>query len=147
MKITCLNGYFNFRETSLGEIAEFNSIFSSTLTAKDDYYTFNFLKDAPEYAIAGSKYLNLVATKTYSAKPWEIMRENKFVYDFNLKALTVSSLVAKKVLLTRLRDRYSASGLIQPGSVTSDWKRISGYQGTVNLENLNFSYSEIFYES
>src|ERR1044072_7449486 len=82
MKIRCVDGYFMFREQRVGEISDFISLFKLDLVSKEDYFTFAVLADAPNYALAGAPYLNATAIKTFAGRPWEVMRENDLVYNF-----------------------------------------------------------------
>ena len=145
MKITCLHGYFIIRETAIGGIAKFNSLYGQDLVARDDYYTFQPISEAPEYSIAGRPYLNLIATATFSGHPWEVFEANGFVYDFNLGILVLSASVTTKADFTRGYTSYIAKGLIIPGSLTPDYQEITGYQGAFDLSSFNYYYSEFFY--
>lgn len=132
-------------EDAVGEIAKFNSLYGMDLTSKDDHYTFLALKDAPEYSVVGKTYLNLVATKTYAGNPWEVFAENSFIYDFSFKILRPIVSVVNQVNLVRALSFYYTKGLVLPGSVTSDNKKITGYQCRFDFKTLNFNYSEVYY--
>jgi hypothetical protein len=147
VKITCLHGYFIVNETNEGEIARFNSRYGMDLTAKDSYYTFDAIKNAPEYSILGAPYLNLAATKTYSDKVWNIFHQNGFIYDFQLKVLRPIASITNTIKLSRMYSYWysNANGLILPGSITNESKKVTGYQCYFDFRTLNFFYSELFY--
>jgi hypothetical protein len=130
----------------LGDAARFNSYFSQDLVAKDDYYTFELLADMPEYSLLASPFLNLVGLAVFAGKPGDILRANQFVYDFTNKVLLPIASVLLKVDPVRIFDGYYANGLIQPGSITSSWKKITGYNCHVDTKDFRFHYSEFFYE-
>ncbi len=145
MKLTCIHGYFIAREDVPGEIARFNSLFSQDFVSKDDYYTFELLADAPDFSIVGLAYLNLVGLVNYAAKPFEVMEQNGFIYDFSNKVLKPIEAIAIQITPIRLNEAYSTRGLIQPGSLTKDWERVKGYNCDINMTNLTFIYSGIIY--
>ena len=114
-----------------------------TLVKWGDFYTFSGLEKTPKYTLAGAPFLNLVASKTYEGKPWELFRENMVVYDF-LKGIIVPMVSVTQIIKIGLSgNRYLANGLILPGSVTTDGKKIKSYSGYFSRDTLNFSYSEV----
>lgn len=146
MRVTCLNGYFIFTEDLLGEIAFFNSFYSQDLVAKNNYYTFSKLAVAPIYSVAPVPYLGVPTTKTYCGDPWEVMRENGIVYNFTLGLAQPKLSITSTTPLIRTAYGFRTNGLMQPGSFTSDLKRITGYQARVDLDTQGFDYTEIFYD-
>lgn len=146
MRVTCLNGYFMFREDQPGEVARFNSTYSQDLERKDDYYTFALLATAPDYSIALAPYLNLIATETYEGHPHEVFRENGFVYDSGIGFIRLAASISTLFEPVQLYDKIIANGLIQPGSVTKNWQKVTGYQGFIDTNQYKFYYSEIFYD-
>lgn len=145
MNITCLHGYFIFREDSFGEVATFNSLYAQSLSAKDDYYTFTFLRDAPNYSIVSKPYLNLPATKTFAGMPWEVMAQNGFVYDVGADALKPILTVPSQTDPRRLATSFSLRTLIPAGSLDETLRRISGYQCRLDIGTFTYNYSELFY--
>lgn len=145
MRITCLHGYFIFRESYSGEIARFNTDFGQDLVAKKDFYTFSLLKNTPEYSFVGTEFLNLIGTVVYEGEPYEVMEQNGFIYDFTVQSLKPLESITTQIDPARLLDGYQSRGLIIPGSVTKSLQRVTGYQCGFDFPTLNFSYSEIFY--
>jgi hypothetical protein len=143
MQIKCLAGYFQFREQRIGEMAKFASMFSMSIVAINDYYTFSFLKDAPDHSIAGNTYLGVPATKTFEGKPWDIMRKNGIVYDYvNNIAKPIASVT--NIIKTKQANFYLlADGLILPGSIMADGKRVTDYSAGFLFDTVQFRYSEV----
>lgn len=144
MIIKCIHGYFIVREQDEGEVARFNSLYSQDLKPKDDYFTFDALVDAPSHSLIAQLFLGLPAVKTYSGQPWEVMEQNSFVYDFTLKAVRPIASITNVVKLQRRLDSWFMKGLIQPGSATSDWQKITGYTCHLDIKSaLTYNYSEL----
>ena len=145
MQIRCIAGFFQFRETSAGEISRLNSFFGFDLVAKDDYFTFSFLKDAPEYAIVGGEYLGAEVSKTFEGEPWDVMRENEIVYDFLNDEMVPISSILRSVEIIPAGNYFVSQGLILPGSVTDGGLRVRDYAAWFSFEAMRFRYSEVFY--
>jgi hypothetical protein len=62
MRVLCRYGHFAFYPKDEKEISLFNQLFDQVLLRQDDFYTFEFLKDAPEYSLLGKPYLGLPAS-------------------------------------------------------------------------------------
>lgn len=147
MIINCIHGYFIVREQIEGEVARFNSLFEQDLTAKDDYFTFAGLVHSPEHSLIAQPFLGIPAIASYAGKPWEVFEQNSFVYDFTLQSVTTILSVTNRVTLNRRADSWFMKGLIQPGSVTSDWQRITGYTCHLDIfHSLTHNYSEIVFQ-
>lgn len=147
MKIKCLHGFYIFRNDYAGEISRFCSLTGLDIVPKDDYFTFAFLKDAPDYSFTGKTYLGLPALETYEGKPWEVMEENGFVYDVNAGSLKLIQLITKVVDIEQVGSVYVASGLLQAGSIAKNLKRVKNYSASFDLNDMKFRYNEIEYES
>jgi hypothetical protein len=149
MKIVCLHGYFKVTEHAVGEIAAFNSVYAQDLVAKEDYYTFEALVDAPEYSVIGQTYLGNVAVKTYADhRPWEIFRQNSLVYNFQTGAVVpIASQTSYTAQLSRVKPAYYQDvSLYVPGSMTPAWQQITGYVCAFDVKRSTFFYSDIFYD-
>lgn len=145
MKITCINGYFIFKEDRSGEIARFNSMYAQDLISVYDYYTFKMLAEFPKYSIAGKPLLGVPAIATFEGKPWDILEANKMVYDFSARKVMPILKVMDRVDPKRQYDNWSFDGLIKAGSKDPYWNIISGYNCVLNLEKFQFFYSDLFY--
>ncbi len=133
MNIICKHGYFIVREDKFGEVARFNSIYNQDLGLKDDYYTFDFLREAESYSLLAIPYLGVPAIALYEGKPWEIMEANGFIYDFTAKIVKPIATVLNQTDPIRLREGYMLSGLVLPGSWTTEDKQITGYSCSLEI--------------
>lgn len=145
MRVDCLHGFFQFRETAAGQISRFMSLFGFSLVRSGEFYTFEFLEDAPGYSIEGSTYLGAVATVTYAGEPWEIMRANNLVYDFNLNQLVVKTTVTQRVEVSQGLRYFLSNGLLLPGSLMERGERVMDYAAWYSFEAFKFKYSEVTY--
>jgi hypothetical protein len=143
LKIRCLHGYFIFEETRSGEVSEFASLFKIDLVAKNNYFTFETLKDAPKYSLAGGTYLGAAALKTFEGEPWEVMKENSLVYDFLNDELKQISSVTQRIELSTAANYYLANGLILPGSLMDGGSRVMDYSARYLFDSNKFRYSEV----
>ena len=145
MKINCRHGFFTFEEVRVGQISDFASLFNLSIVRADKWFTFEGLKDAPDYALEGGLYLNAPITKTYEGEPWEIMKANSLVYNFALGLMVPIASVSNPVEIGVAANYLVSAGLILPGSMTSDGKRVSGYSGWFQVETTRFRYTEVTY--
>lgn len=146
MEVKCLNGYFIFTEHDAGEIGRLMSLFDLDLVLQGDKYVFDTLSDAPRYSILGSTYLGAPAIKTFEGEPWEVMAENKLVYDFLNDVVVPQATVFQRVSLQLIDYYYLSDGLILPGSVTDDGQRITDYSAWFSFGDNTFKYSEVGFE-
>lgn len=147
MRIKCLHGYFKIWETRAGDVSRFASYFGLSLVQKDDYYTFTALSEAPDYVFAGTEYLGAAAAVTFEGRPWQIMRENSLVYNFNTGLVQNIQTIATAVELGRAGNYYFSSGLLLPGSVKEDGSRVTEYSAWYLWDSLKFKYSEVVFEA
>jgi hypothetical protein len=147
MQINCLHGYFIFRENRAGEISDFMSLFSGLeLVAKDDYFTFAALASSPDYSVEGATYLGATAIKTFEGKPWEVLKQNRLVYNFNSGAIIGIDTVTQRVEIASAANYFLSPGLILPGSVRTDGSRVTDYAAWYLFDSNKFKYSEVTYE-
>jgi len=143
MKIDCLNGFFIITESKVGQVSDFMKWSGLTIVKYGEFYTFEGLENVPEYTISGTPFLNLVATKTYQGKPWELFEENNVVFNFLTGLLTPIALIVQPVKLSVSGNKYISNGLIIPGSLLPNGKKIKSYSGYFSRDTLNFNYSEV----
>lgn len=146
MRIDCLHGYFKFNEVRQGQISAFMSVYDLVLVKDRDFYTFETLKDAPLYAIKDKTYLGATVTQTYEGNPWEILEQNGLVFDFTSDSVVPKASITTRVIITQLDSSYLSEGLILPGSVTDDGKRVINYSAWFFPDTKRFKYSEITFE-
>lgn len=148
MKIRCLHGYFIFEEREPGDLSRFMQIYSdlSIVPVDDNYFTFESLAEAPSHVIAGDTFLRAPATVTYEGKPWEIMRANGLVYNFQTDQVVSIASVTKRLELSTATHYFYSPGLIIPGTVREDGERVKDYAAWYHFDSQKFKYSEISYE-
>lgn len=143
MRIDCLHGYFIFTESKAGQISRFISLYGLDLERSGDHFTFADLVDAPRYSIEGGTFLGARATKTFSGDPWEVMRVNRLVYDFNRGLVVSVDLIVQTVKLSQAGYYMLTSGMILPGSFMEDGSRVTDYAAHYIAELGQFRYSEV----
>ena len=145
MRVRCLHGYFIFNEMRQGQISDFMNLTGLSLVSKDNYYTFEGLEDAPEYSLVGKTLLNLPAIALFEGKPWEVFEANEMVFDFTTGLLVPITSIARIVEIKQAGNMFVSNGLIQPGSLTADGKRVKDYAAWFSRDRLTWHYSEIAY--
>lgn len=143
MRIDCLHGYFKFTETRPGQLAHFARVFGVELERSGDHHTFSDLVDAPELSIMGGTFLGCPTVKTFAGPPWEIMRENRLVYNFALGLVQPIDLILQRAKLSRAGDYFVSPGMILPGSVTDGGQRVKDYAAHYIEELAQFRYSGV----
>lgn len=143
VKITCLHGFFLFEEDKAGELSRFQSVFDVRLAAYGEYYTFDFLKNAPTYSIKGAAYLGKVALVTNAGKPWDILKANGFVYNPTVDNLVDFVDNTKVIKLVSAKDYYVANGFIFPGSLTEEGLRVMDYSAWYSFDRQTFRYTGV----
>lgn len=146
MRIRCLHGYFILEETSAGQASKFSSLYGFELSKRDNYFTFDFLKNAPQYSILGGEYLGATAIKTYAGEPWEVLRANELVYDFTTDSVVPISSITQRVEISQAANYFLSSGLILPGSLTDEGSRVKEYAAWYLFDRQVFRYSEVSYD-
>lgn len=128
MRIICRHGHFAFYPKDAHDIASFADLFTEELVRVGDFYTFSFLKDAPDFSIQGKPFLGLPAVKTFEGAPWEVMRENGFVYNVAAKAIVPKASIVLLSSLELSRDFWTTENpLVQPGSRMPSGEQILSY--------------------
>lgn len=148
MKIKCLHGYFKFEEQHPGELAEFVSLFGLDLEPVDNYFTFADLAEAPHFSLAGLDYLGAATTKTFAGPPWEVMRENNLVYNFNTGLVVPITSITQAIKISLAGTYWVSPGLILPGSLTDEGTRVTEYAAWFSRSRgaSLWKYSEVTFE-
>lgn len=145
MKARCLHGYFIFEETKVGQISDWATYSGLRIVPRGTYYTFEAIAAAPRYSIQGKDLLGLPATKTFEGEPWEVFEANGFAFDFSTNLLKPLNSVTQLVSIRTAGHKFVSNGLILPGSVTEDGKRVKDYAAHYSKETLRWLYSEVTY--
>jgi hypothetical protein len=147
MRVDCLHGYYKFSETQAGQLAQFANLFGLDLERSGDHFTFSDLVDAPSYSLAGGTFLGCPTLFTMEGPPWEVMRKNKLVYDFQ-KGLVVPILAIITIAAVNQSGfSFVSNGMILGGSVTEDGSRVTDYAAFYLQDRANFKYSEVEFDS
>lgn len=145
MRIDCHHGYFFFREDRTGEVAEVMAYYGFDLVAKDNYYTFPLLESAPDYSLKGAPILGNTATVNYEGNPWEVMEQNSLVFDLISGTVKPIATVINPVTISLAGFYFVSKGLINPGSVLSDGRKVKSYRGRLSTGTWSYRYSEVSY--
>lgn len=145
MKVKCLHGFFIFEETKVGQVSDFMSLTGLKLVPWRDNFTFEKIELAPEYSIQGKAFLGFTALKTYEGEPWEVFEQNGVVYNFNTGLVVPIASVVQTIKVSMAGNRFVSPGLIIPGSLTSEGKKVKSYSGWFSRDTLRWLYSEVSY--
>lgn len=147
MKVLCRHGHFAFYPEKASDIAKFSTFFDVTLKRERDYYTFEGLFGADTYSILGKPFLNLPAITTYQGEPWEVMRENNYVYHLQTGLIVPKLAIISVIDIPYVGSYFRAGGsLIQPGSRTLLGRQILSYAGVFVEEGYSLRVLEFDYE-
>ncbi len=148
MRVVCRHGHFAFYPRKASDIYKFANSFDVELEREEDYFTFSGLVGAPKYSLAAKPYLNLLpATTTYEGAPWEVMRENDFVYNISLGLVVPKLTIIGIVELTQKGFFYVCNvPLLQPGVRTLLGRQILSYSGEFHEDQFYLRVVEFGYE-
>jgi len=147
MKLLVRHGHFAFFPDGASDVARFNALQGITLEREGDFYTFPALVGLKDYSIAGGLYGGLAATKTFEGNPWDIMRENNWVYSLLAGAIVPKSTIITKASV-KLVTFYFVSGttLVQPGSLSDTGEQILSYDSLFDDRANRLLIREFSYE-
>lgn len=144
MKIRCIHGYFIIEEDSTGEVARFMSLYNGIeIVSKGQYFTFSPLLEAFELSIKGTSYVGATSTKTFSGKPWEVMKANGLVYNFNTGKMVLLESITDRAMINRASDYFWTEGLLLPGSLNEQGLRVLDYVAGYDFRGNKFKLAEV----
>ncbi len=148
MRVLVRHGHFAFYPEKLNDLGRFSRYFGITLVRDGDFYTFSLLQDAPRYSLATKLFLNLPATTTYEGRaPWEVMRENGFVFDLLTQILVPKTSYVSIAPLPLSDDHWiSPTPLFQPGLRDTSGRQILSYDGFFTMGTFDLKIIEVAYE-
>ncbi len=130
MRVLCRHGHIALYPRRASDVNTFAASFGVEIEREEDYYTFSGLIDAPEYSLKGSPYLDLPATITFQGKPWDVMKENNFLYNIALKKLVPKASIVAITEITQKGLFYVCNtSILQPGVRTRSGDQILSYSG------------------
>jgi hypothetical protein len=143
VKFNCLHGYFIIEEDTPGEISRFMTLYKGIeIVSVGKYFTFTPLAELPNYSIAGDTYGGVIVDKTFAGEPWEIMRANELIYNFNTGKLVKAATITQLVVLNQSLNYFWTQGLMLPGSLNDQGLRYLDYAGWYRFDGDKFYYSE-----
>lgn len=147
MRVKCLHGFFIFDETREAQVGDFMSKTGLELAPWEGAYTFADLAAVPDYTLAGSLMLGAPTIKTFAGRPWDLFEQNLLVYDFTVGLVLP---IAAVVLPTSIRQAgqyfvVAGGGLLLPGSITDEGKKVQSFQGWYSMERRTWRYSGVTY--
>ncbi len=148
MRVLCRHGHFAFYPDNAEDVARYCRFFDIELVRSGDFYTFEALADLPRYSLQVKPFGGLPAITTYEGRgPWEVMRENGFVYNVLLERL-VPKLTIIGVLQAPRSDSYfiSPTPLFQPGVRDSSGQQILSYDAEFIPETSKLKIIQVAYE-
>ena len=147
MQVKCVHGYFMITESAPGQVSKFMSLFPGfSLVSKGEYFTFKTLSPAPTYSIAGLKYLGALSTETVEGKPWEVMRSNNLIFNFETDSVVPIATITRRLDVKLGSNYFLSPGLILPGSLTDRGDRVKNYSAWYLFDTGKFKYSEVSFE-
>lgn len=148
MRVLCRHGYFSFYPKRARDVARYARFFDQALVRVSDFYTFEALAELPRYSLTAKVFGNLPALTTYEGRgPWDVMRENGFVYHIQSKLL-VPKLTVIGVVQSPRSDSYgiSPAPLIQPGTRDASGEQILSYDAEFIQDSVQLKLIEVDYE-
>lgn len=147
MRVTCQHGYYKFYPDDNGSLARFSKLFYIDFVAVKDYYVFKGLETLKNYSIAGSIYYNLPALKTFEGEPWEVMKENSFVFDLTTGLLLPSLSIIATDRLKSFNQYFTAdSRILQAGTRDQSLSQILSYDSDFDFDIMRQRIRWIQYE-
>ena len=144
MRIVVRHGYFSFYPRNAEELSRIQNIYDLELQRVQDFYTFARLVEAKDYSLIGAPYLNLTANKTFEGKPWEVMRENSFVYHMETQLLLPKTSITTVIDLPLINHYYLVeNALIQPGSRLRSGEQIISYDAEFEFRTYELKVMEV----
>lgn len=131
MRVLCRHGHIAFFPRIASEVSRFCRYFGVELIRVEDFFTFEPLVELDRYSLVGKTYGNLPAVETFEGEnPWQVMKENGFVYHIASGLLLSKTSIAVKINPPLVGDFFIAeSPLIQPGSRNAAGQQILSYDG------------------
>lgn len=145
MRVRCLHGYFIFDETRVGQLSDFQSLTGLLLEPVGDHFTFAALVETPDFTLQGKPFLGFTATKNFEGSPWELFEANGVVYDFSKNLIVPIASISQKTRISLAGNRFISPGLILPGSLTEEGKRVKDYAAWYLEQRGTWLYSEVSY--
>lgn len=146
MRILCRHGHFAFYPKDEIDISRFGNIFEEEFIRVNDFYTFAFLEDVPNYSLIGKTFMGLPATVTFEGNSWDVMKENGFVYNVALKLVVPKTTIGTVITLEPSDDFFTIENpLIQPGSRNTQGQQLMSYDAQFIRSSSQLRVTEVQY--
>lgn len=146
MRVLCRHGHYAFFPRYASEIAEFCRTLEITLVRENDYYTFPALKGLSDYSIKTVIYKDIPAIITFEGTPWEILKQNKFVYNLGLGKVVPLASITTSISLEDVGGYYKSNAtMVQAGSFVSTGVRLVDYDASFSENYQAVSITEVSY--
>lgn len=147
MRLLCRHGHYAFYPDESYEIQVFNSFYGSSLVRDGDFYTFIGQVGAPNYSLIGKTYKNIPAIARYEGKPWEVMRENGFVFNLATGLFVPAATILTTIKLTMTGQFFlTSNAIVQAGSFDATGQRVLSYDSEFWIEQNQLRVIEYKYE-
>jgi len=147
VKFSCIHGYYKIEEQAAGEVARFMNLFSGIeIVSAGEYFTFSPLLEAKNYSIKGNPYLGVTAEKTFAGNPWDVMRDNKLIYNFSSGKMEKLESVTQRIVFNQATNYFWTEGLILAGSLNDAGLRVTDFVAWFNFEGNKFKLSEASFD-
>lgn len=147
MRLLCRHGHYAFYPLKAFEISVFNNFYGAGLVREKDYYTFPGQVGAPDYSFIGEPYMNIPGVVRYEGKPWEVMRENGFVFNLATGLFVPAASIVTVINLTMTGQFFLAqNAIIQAGSFDATGQKVLSYDAEFWIEQNQLRVIEYNYE-
>lgn len=147
MRLICEKGFYKFFPDYIGEVKLWENKNGIKLYESRDFFTFQDLKNFPNYSFKGQKVFNdIKASSNYAGKPEDVLAKNGLTY--NIKTATITQ--RADALIQRL-DYVNGAYLTFPSmpqafALDKDLQPITGFSGFVDVKLGTYKVERLFYE-
>lgn len=147
MRLICENGFYKFFPDYIGEVKLFENKNGIKLYNCRDFFTFEALKNFPNYSLKGQPLIgNISASVNYAGLPEEVLAKNKLT--FNLKTATITP---RAEAMVQKLDYVSGAYMTFPSmpqafALDLDLQTITGFSGFMDVKLRTYKIERLFYE-
>jgi hypothetical protein len=146
MRVICELGFYKFFPDYIGEVMLWQNRNGTRLYPKDDYFTFEALKDFQNYSFTGQLIGLLPAIANYEGTPWGTLAKNKLTYNIKLGTITPRATASIKRLNYATGAFISTPELPQAFALDEDLQPITGFSAFVDVKMGMYKIERFFYE-
>lgn len=147
MRVLCRHGHYSFFPRTESDLGRFVNYYQQELVSDGDFYTFPFLKNLETFSLPLILYKNLPGNSIFEGKPWEVMKENGFVYSLGLKVLVPKESITYVINPPKTGFYFtSQTPMIQAGSFNSAGRQILSFDAEYQFDIQKLRVREFSYE-